>query len=343
MLAYFILYIGLLFFSFIFSIRYNRFLDKAVSVVFVFAFVFVSGLRVSGGTDLPAYLDLWHNIIPGSLDTYTGDYSYFESGFRLLLGGLKCFGAYDWIYLSSVALIIHSLNCYGFNKLKIPIVFGNFIYFNIFFISYSLNAVQQAIVMAIMVALLPGITHNKFIFGYFSSFMSIFLHKSMVLFLVSSYFLRKQFSVVVLSSFLFLAFLVFYFSIFDILISHFTFLSGFTDFDKKITIFNIVYKVIIFLFCLFIFRYSTPSTFDRTLFVGVFFGFVLYIAFIDVAVLATRLVMFFRIFEMVFVGRFFLKVQCGLKRFMFVVLVSFIYLPPFLSQVLHEDSYLLFN
>jgi hypothetical protein len=343
MLPYIILYIGLLFFSLILSIRYNGVIDKSVGVIFVFSFVFVSGLRVSGGTDLPAYLELWRNIIPGTLDTYRGDYSYFEPGFRLFMGAVKYFSESNILYLASVALLIHSLNFYGFYKARIPIVFGNFIYLNIFFISYSLNAVQQAIAMAIMVSLISRLMHSNFITGYLTSLLFVFMHKSMVLFLASSYFLRKQFSIVVLVLLLVFAFLVYYFSFFNILISQFAFLSGFTDFEKKITIFNFVYKISVFFICVLIIRYSKPNVLDRALFVGVFLGLVLYVAFFDVAVLATRLFMFFRVFEMILIGRFFFKVKFGLKRFMFVFIVSIIYLPVFISQIIHEDSYLLFN
>jgi hypothetical protein len=343
MLIYFILYVSLLFFILIFSIRYNSFLDKTVGAIFVLAFVLISGFRISGGTDLPAYLELWHNIVPGSIDTYTGNYSYFEPGFRFLLGVLKVFGESDAIYLSAVALIIHCLNYYGFSKLKIPIVFGHFIYLNIFFISYSLNAVQQAIVMAVTVFLLSRLSSNRFFFGYFCSFISIFIHKSMVLFFISSYFLRKNLSVAFLFALLFLSFFIYYFSLFDIVIARFTLLSAFTEFDKEVNILNVIYKLVVFVGCLFIYRYSTPNKFDRTLLVGVFFGLVLYVMFLDVAVLATRLAMFFRIFEMVFIGRFYMKIKFGLKRFLFALCVSLIYLPPFLSQVLHEDSFLRFN
>lgn len=158
----------------------SRFVFLIITFFVIGYMVFVSGTRTSGGTDFNNYISLWDMLIPFSSDTYIGDYSYWEPGYRLFMSTLKGIYNHQVFYLLVVALLIHLLLIIGIMKIKGNPLMALLIFYLNFFVSYTLNASGQALGMVFFIFILPLIYQGRKFLYSLSIFVAMFFHKSVI-------------------------------------------------------------------------------------------------------------------------------------------------------------------
>lgn len=335
----------ILFFSSVLQCYVRSKLFLVISYVGVITIIFVSGLRISGGTDLDAYLNLWNQLVPFSKETYNGNYSYFEPGIRYFLSFLK--GVYNHfsLYLIAISAVIHFLLMISVVRLNGNTLIALVVFFLNFFVSYSLNASAQAITMVVLIFLLPILYQKRFLM--YSTIVTImaFFHKSILLAL-PIYMISKVVRSVWLYMFvLVISVLLYYFSILENL-------STFIGFDIKILqavygastvgVLDFSQRLVLLLFCYFSVSRVLRSDFDWFVLKLYALSLPLYIVLLELPVFATRVHFFFRILEVVIVSRTFESISKSNIKLLYVFLVFVLYIPGFYIQITHPDSILRF-
>ena len=323
----------------------SRVVFLIITFLVISCMAFVSGARTSGGTDLNKYIHLWDVLIPFSSDTYVGDYSYWEPGYRLFMSTLKGIYYHHVFYLSVVALLIHLLLIIGIMKIKGNPLMALLIFYLSFFVSYTLNASAQGFAMVFFIFTLPLIYQNRKILYSLSIFVAMFFHKSVI----------SIFPVVILSRYInspisysltvILAIILSQVGLIQLL-EHlfgidFQFIPA-VYFESNIGITDFLHKGILLIFCYLCVIKITKSDFDWFVLKLYSLAFPIYILFLEMPVMATRFYLFFRILEVVILSRTFEKIRGVNNKLIYLLLVLIIYLPGFYVQITHPDSALEF-
>lgn len=334
----------LLFFAaFIQCYTRSRFFFIIVTFLVIGYMVFVSGARSSGGTDLIAYLVLWDRLVPFSTDTYTGDYSYWEPGFRLFLSTLKGIYNAESFYLFTMALLIHLLLIVSIMKVKGNLIIALLVFYLSFFVSYTLNGVAQAVTMVIFILILPLLYQGR-TFIYSSIILStIFFHKSIALIYPAILLSKLLKSSLTYFLFLILALFLnqmgainFVGSLIGIPIQSLPEIYSMSS----IGILDLLQKGMLLIFSYLCVTKVMKSNFDWFVLKLYLVAFPLYLLFMELPIFATRVYIFFRILEVVILSRTFEKIRNANNKLLYLLIIMILYLPGFYIQITHRDSVL---
>lgn len=332
-LIYLSVYIFNVFFLIISAILNNRRFTLLLFVVMATTIIFISGLRIAGGTDLPAYLSIFDEVVPFSFDTYSGQYMYWSPGFRFVLSILKLVSDSHVFYLFSVSLLIHLLFYVSIKKIKGDYYLAYSIFVLFFFISYSLNAVAQFIVMLFFVFLLREIYQKKWGTIFSASLLLSYFHPSGALIILAYIFARLNLTLInfliVLAVCIFLSItgITNIFAVSFLNIEQYIFLESY--FTSTIGLQDITQRVILLILCIFCQQKYLNSRFDKMTLNIYLFSFIIFILFSSAPVLATRLNIFFKILEIVILSRAFAATKNVGARFSLASVVLLIYTPNF--------------
>ena len=316
-----------------------------IALVVIGYMIFVSAARTSGGTDLSEYLSLWETLIPFSTDTYTGNYSYFEPGFRLFLSTLK--GIYDnpSFYLFSIALFIHLILIISIIRVSGNALIALLVFYLSFFVSYTLNGAGQAVTMVIFILILPLLYQGRAFLYSSVIFATMLFHKSIILIfpaILFNKFLKKTttyFLILILAIFLNqLGAINFLGSLVGIPIQSLPQIYT----DSSIGIFDILQKAILLIFAYICVAKVTKSEFDWFVLKLYLAAPPLYFVFMDLPIFATRMYIFFRILEVVILSRTFEEIRNSNNKLIYLFIIMILYLPGFYVQITHPDSILAF-
>ena len=119
------------------------------------ALFLLSGFRVDVGIDYPSYVQWFYDI-------YNYDFSYFEPGFRAIIGIIQIFSLDpQWLFIVSsfltIGIIYISIKKYSFNP-----ALSVFLFSTMGFLSHSLNLTRQFIAIAIILYAFNYLVNQKF-------------------------------------------------------------------------------------------------------------------------------------------------------------------------------------
>lgn len=307
-MIYYLIYFYSLILSF-FNINFK--VGKRITLFFEISFfallVFIAGLRGNVGTDTQEYLSFWSGLAP--VYRYDSDYySNFELGYKLIFSIIKIFSSSDITFLLFNALLALVPLYIGLKKiLNDHVVISLIIYYSVFFIPYILNGMRQAIAMGFFVFALPYFLRRKSVSVIFTAILASLFHSSGLLILVSYifYIIAKK----IKKWFYFFSFicalLVYKLGLGGIVLFNYTSVSRdvYTiEFNESTSFFQIVIRTVMALFIMFFaINLEKKNRLILNLFNVYWFGYLLYIVFIDNNMISTRFNMFFRILEIVLV------------------------------------------
>lgn len=305
---YYLIYFYVLILNFL-DINFK--ISKRISIFFEISFflilVFFAGLRGNVGTDTQEYLRFWNGLEPAY--NYNFEYySNFESGYKIVFSIIKSFSNSEVVFLFFNALLALAPLYIGLKKiLNKHVIISLIIYYSVFFIPYILNGMRQAIAMGLFVFALPYFLNKKSISVIFLTFLASLFHSSGFLILVSYIFfiiakkIKKWFYVF---SF-FCALLVYKLGLGGMVLFNYTSVNRdvyISEFNESTSLFQIVIRTVIVLFIMFFaINLEKKNRLVLNLFNIYWFGYLLYIVFIDNNMISTRFNMFFRVLEIVLV------------------------------------------
>lgn len=305
---YYLIYFYALILSF-FNINFK--VGKRITIFFEISFftilVFIAGLRGNVGTDTQEYLRFWSGLEP--IYNYNFEYySNFESGYKIVFSIIKSFTNSEVIFLLFNAFFALVPLYIGLKKiLNTHVIISLIIYYSVFFIPYTLNGMRQAIAMGLFVLALPYFLSKKSISVIFLTLLASLFHSSGFLIFVSYIFyiiakkIKKWFY---LFSFI-CALLVYKLGLGSTFLFNYTSVNRdiyTNEFNESTSFFQIVIRTVMVLFIMFFsINLEKKNRLILNLFNIYWFGYLLYIVFIDNNMISTRFNMFFRVLEIVLV------------------------------------------
>ena len=283
--------------------------------------------RTSGGADYIQYQKLWLSIQDNPARWLIPD--AFDIGFKLLIRILLFFS--DSLYLLQFSIIF--ISCSIFYKLsknlKLEPGIFSIIFYSSFYAPYYLNGLGQGLAMSLSL-LMFYFLYTRSIFSIqpiIIFFVTTLLHKSGIILLsLYIFFLRK----LSFNSFLIT---VITFSIIIYSIDAFAFISqaiGFVyTFENDVTVFDVLYRIVHLATILFFSRLLPKDTLLYKV-IGIYsLGFILLIALLPFPIVALRLNMFFRVFELIIYPLIASRLQGKNTKLVFALWILAIYTPPF--------------
>lgn len=305
---YYLIYFYALILSF-FDINFR--ISQRVTIFFEISFflilVFLAGFRGKVGTDTQEYLRFWNGLEP----IYNYNYEYysnFETGYKFVFSIIKCFSDSDVIFLFFNALLALTPLYIGLKKiLNKHVVISLIIYYSVFFIPYALNGMRQAIAMGLFVFAIPYFFSKKSLIVIMVTVLASLFHSSGFLIFVSYVFylvakkIKKWFY---LFSF-FCALLIYKLGLGGVILFNYTSVNRdvyTNEFDESTSFFQIIIRTILVLFIMFFsINIEKNNKIILSLFNVYWFGYLLYIIFMDNNMISTRFNMFFRVLEIVLI------------------------------------------
>jgi hypothetical protein len=308
------------------------------NVIFV---VTVSGMRTSGGTDLHNYIQLWSQIKPFSIETHGGDFTYWEPGFRYLVSVIKGIWNQEHFYLFIMALTIHFLLVKSIIKLKGNPIIALYIFYLSYFVSYSFNAVGQAVTMVGFIFLLPYIYERRILIYFSIIFAMTFFHKSILLtlpVLIASKLIKNIYIYIVtlmISLALYkLKVLAMLGSILGIDMGALSTIYG----ESTVSLLDFVQRLVLLYFCYLCVVRCLKTNFDWFVLKIYAAAFPFYIALLELPIVATRVHIFFRILEIVVLSRTYETIIKRVNKLLYLLIITMLYIPAFYIQITHPDS-----
>lgn len=292
------------FFSFFRNI--SKFKTEIFEFILLAYLIFISTFRsVYVGADTLNYTDFFNNS-PSLFDFDLKYLDYLEPGFRFYLAIIKTISSHQEFFL-----FVSSLSCIlplylGIKKLKLEYsLFSLALYFFIYFIPYSLNALRQAIAMSIFIYALSFFKENKIIPIIFLTISAYLIHSTGVFILFCYLLYRLDYRKAIILSFLTLLILglITYLGIIEYLV----FSTGGVNaevyqekFNETTSALQYIYRIVLVGLIGF-FVYTQNSEENKKIFIIYFFGFLFYFSLSKYNMIATRFNMFFRVLEIILI------------------------------------------
>nr|WP_269452846.1 EpsG family protein [Vibrio cholerae] len=299
------------------------------------------GLRFETGTDYNEYLNIWMyspSILSGD---FFSSYSHIEFGFKLLIEICRAFGGNDRTYFFINSIITFGFLYFGLirinKKYKFNLLISVLLYFCTFIIPYSMNAMRQAIVMSMFIFALRDIFDKNHTRVMFLTMFATAIHSTGAFIFISYLLYCVTLSYLNVFIFSIATSIVLYFYNPLVLIVNIIFPGKFNLYMTTWgggEVYNAFMRLILYILISSMYFYSRSSQGDEDnknitfLMVLYSVGVVLYFAFFDASMVATRLNMFFRITE-VFLIPFFIS-KFSLSNRMFLIFAFMLLFVPYL-------------
>ena len=310
-MLYYITFIILLISGFASNYTFNKQNNNILTIFSMLFLAIVAAIRENTGADFQSYERIWNGINPLNIAITEGTgYQYLEPGFRYTVSFLKLFSDSSLLFFSffsilSLILLVVALLHFNYNPL-----ISIFLYFSIFYMPYIFNVIRQGLAMSIFLVSLKYILERKFLNTILLSIIASSFHITGILIIIS-YFLVPLFqkikpiylltigtftaSILTISNVNKKIFLFFFPSRTD----SFIILN-----DEKTSLVQVFVRLFLIVSFIYIGSYLNQVNnykIYRYLINLYIFGFLIYIAFFDFNLLATRFNMFLRILEIIII------------------------------------------
>jgi hypothetical protein len=169
--------------------------SNIISLLFLIVLIFLASIRYRTGSDYLSYVSIWNDITP-FYDGETGR-EYLEPGFRYFVSILKMFTSETSIFFFSMAFLTLAVLYSGLKKIEyLNIYVAISLYFMIFYMPYTFNAMRQAVAMSIFIYSLIYIINNDFKKVLFLSLLAASFHLTGLLILISYFISRVKFQLI---------------------------------------------------------------------------------------------------------------------------------------------------
>ena len=345
MTFYIILYLSFLLFcilQLVYKLRFSK-----ISLLFMGALIFFSGVRVDTGIDYRAYLDIWNYMDPiDKIESFI--LIAVEPGFVFLTSLIKYFTDKP-VYFYLITSLLAILPIYP-TLLKLNIkdkIISFFIYFLVFYITYPFNGIRQGIAMGIFIFSLPLILNKKFFEILLLTIVATLIHTTGILIIVSYFAVCFNIKV----KYFFIIGLIFSLICWKldilnyILFNYLGVSEVYTElFTESTSVFQIITRTLL-IGLLFYFGIKLNSPIYNKLLMLYMLGFFIYIALFDHNLLATRFNMFFRLLEVIMVPMLLEKTKNIPTRLVLflIFLIPFTYSFSQSLQIKENEYHLEFN
>lgn len=316
-----------------------------VGAFFALLLASVAALRYGSGTDFYTYQAIWNSAHIFNF-TLNFSYDYLEPGFLILNSLLKIIYGGDFLFFLVYAFITFAFLYFGLRRLPLNLIFPLFLYFCLFYFAFTINAMRQALAMAIFVYSLSFLIagHSKKFF--LLNILAVSFHLSSIIYILfgvlwmfnitkRSLALSLYFPLVAL--FLYLTGISY--EIFKFITSILGKPSYYLDsWVETISVTQWLSRILLFAVVYFFTLHFHKDKILASL--GLFYvvGFSLYILFADVAMLSSRVNMTFRVTEIIIAGILVMKHE-RLSSKLFIFAVFFIpYSAQFFINVMNPDN-----
>lgn len=309
--------------------------NRKYSILMLFfsiAFIWLSAIRPSVGTDYNEYLDIW-NLFSNynSKSDMLWNYSNIEIGYKYFIYVVSFFGGKEFYFLSNAILSVgllflglHRIRNYFY--LSYPIII--LVFFCCFYVPYTFNAMRQGIVMAILVFSLKDIIEKRIFRISLYSLLALSIHSTGLLIFLSYFVFNRKFNCftflivgTIVSSLILNLNIV---SVVANVISPGKYAFFYQSWgDTGLTSFLL--RVLIVAFLMFNISTCDKNDYYCRLLCVYLMGFFFYILFFNVGMMAGRLNMFYRVLELVLFSHVLLS-SSGNRRifnYIFILAVSF--------------------
>lgn len=300
------------------NVKINQKNIYIISCIVLIGLILFAGFRGEVGTDYREYIRFWENLNPiSSFNAFY--YPNFEIGYKVLFSTLKFFTDSNIVFLIVNAFFALVPLFLGLKRvLDRYYFFALLIYYSIFFIPYDLNGMRQAIAMSFFIFALPYFFEKKYFKVLIITFLAALMHSSGMLIAVSYifYIIAKKIEK--------------WFYPISFVLALFVYKSGFgglflfkylkvnedvynDSFDQSTSSFQILMRTVFVVFLMY-FSIINENKDKRILhlFNVYWFGYLLYLIFLDNNMISTRFNMYFRVLEVVLVP---MIVSCYAMRF----------------------------
>ncbi len=306
--------------------------------VFVMILTVMASIRYKTGKDFDAYTNMYENIT--SLFDGAMGYEYIEPGFRYFVAFLKIFSDSPILFFGVMGTLTLAFLYFGLKKIEgVNIYIALFLYFMIFYISYTFNAMRQGVTMSVFVYSLSYIFERKFKKVLLLTILATSFHFSGIL-IILSYFVTKlrmklvpYFLIGTVTSFL-LYRLGFIGQLVDAIFGNK--FHRYVEHYGSLTIIQLYIRTVLSFFFVLASSYIIRTDIFRKLVMMYLLGYYLYIILYDAGMMATRFNMFFRILEIVLFSMILYQSKYLANRVLFFILAVFLASITFYSDMTYD-------
>ncbi len=294
---------------------------------FVLILTIMATVRYKTGTDFDSYTSIYNDI--NSLFDGLAGREYLEFGFRCFTAFLKTFSDSPTLFFGAMGALTLGLLYFGLKKIEgINIYIALLLYFMIFYISYTFNAMRQAVAMSIFIYSLSYIFEGKFKQVFLLAILASSFHTTGILIIISYFITRSKVNLTYYFIFgTLVSFILYRLSFFTVL-SDLFFKSRFHRFleihSGGLLAIQLLIRSVISFFFVFVSLYIIKTDVFKKLTTMYLLGYFIYIIFYDSAMLATRFNMFFRVLEIVMFSMILYQSRYLFNRVIVFILISFL-------------------
>lgn len=161
---------------------------KIILKIMYLLLVLLTGLRYQIGQDYNVYFSLFNTI------TFWGRNINYEAGFIILVKIIKLINANPFFVFFIISLLTYILIYKGLKKSSLDSFLSLFLYYAIYMIPFSFNAIGQSIVVAIFIYLFDDIENKKVKKVIFYTVVATFIHTSGILIILAYIFYHLKIS-----------------------------------------------------------------------------------------------------------------------------------------------------
>lgn len=310
-MLYYLIFTVFLILSFASNYTLNKENNNILTIFSTALLAIIAAIRDNTGSDFQSYESIWNDINPLNIAITEGTgYQYLEPGFRYTVSFLKLFSDSGFLFFSffsilSLILLVIALLRFNYNPL-----ISIFLYFSIFYMPYIFNVMRQGLAMSIFLVSLEFILERKLLQTVLLSMLAASFHITGILIIISYFlvpFFQRVKPIFLLTIGSFIA-SIFTLSNVSQRIFLFFFPSRSDSFiilqAENTSLLQVFVRLLLILSFIYLGTYLRRANFNTTyryLINLYIFGFLIYIAFFDFNLLATRFNMFLRILEIIII------------------------------------------
>lgn len=308
------LYLILLIIILIFSI-YEMISKKCMDKIFKVIFLILSLLnifRFGVGTDYFLYMYLYKNTPKIMESNFWTTNIHGEIGYRILVGIAKQFNISYTVFMFIIGFCIMSLFYIFINKnSKLKVTSTLILYCNMYYFVYINSGIRQALTIGVFLAILiPLLKNKKYVSYIIITMVMATIHTSILISLVLLLFKNIDSRKIILSIIMSLLIGIIGFDFIKVILPNiYSKLSYYLN--SQISILAILSRIIFLLLIMFLFKNIKRNDCidERYTFNYYIFGIILYLALIRMDMVASRMNIYFKAFEIILIPNLLKKVN----------------------------------